>query len=343
MKRFAPISTVLCSLLVVSLAHAQTTAVPASGGKGLTFSAKRQQVRASGVRLDGDARVVSPGELDAAANTIVLDADDKGLKEVRAIGNVRLKVDVPARAGGTPVHIETTSREATLDPRNKVLVLTGNVAGFYQPKGGARAMLGGEKVTLRFKEKDVSATVESGKLPVSISVPLPDAGALAGLGSVTVTAKTASLNETSDSLFSGGARAFSTGARKFEVTADSFAVKRGADGALDTLRTTGRTLLKTDLPAGTPDAGTLGAPVQFEVSSDSALVKRADNTLTFEGNVKGSYVLQNAAGVRTSYPFSGDRAVLTLVPGTATTKADFALDFSGAPTTIQAPRFDLGL
>jgi hypothetical protein len=72
-------------------------------------------------------------------------------------------------------------------------------------------------------------------------------------------------------------------------------------------------------------------------------VKRADNTLTFEGNVKGFYVLQSATGVRTNYPFAGDRAVLTFVPATATIKADFSLDFSGAPTTINAPRFDLGL
>lgn len=306
--------------------------------KGGTFTAKRQTLRPNGVRLDGDARVLYPGQLDAAADTIALDADDKGLSQVRAIGNVRLKVDIPSNAGSAAVHIESSSRNAILDPRTKVLTLTGNVAGWYQPSGGAKATLGGDKVTLSFEPKNVSAVVEGG----TFGMPLPETGALAGIGVVTVSAKTTNLSETEDSTFTGGARAVSSGPRKFEVVADGFTIKRAADGALDTLRTSGRTSLKTDLPAG-PSAGALGTPVRFEVTSDTALVKRADNTLTFEGQVQGMYVLQNSAGVRTNYPFSGDRAVLTFIPETATTKADFTLDFSGAPTTIVAPSLNFGL
>ena len=339
----------LASVVLVCALLALPVAAQAPAKKGLSFSAKKQTLRANGIRLDGNARVVSPGELDAAADVIAIDASTDGLQQVRASGNVRLKIDVPSRDGGAPVHIESTSRAATLDPKTRVLTLSGNVRGFYQPKDGGRATLAGEKVMLRFSGKTISADIDGGGAPVVFELPVPETGALAGIGTVSISSTRASLDDKAGR-FEGNARAVSTGARAFAVSATSFVVARGAGGELETLQTSGRTTVKADLPQSTTPAapntasvGSLGTPVRLEVSSDSAVVRRADNTLSFQGNVKGWYELLQADKTRARYPFAGDRVLITLVPEANGKPADFAIDVSGQPSTIEAPQLNLGL
>ncbi|HEX8552549.1 MAG TPA: hypothetical protein VF681_13460 [Abditibacteriaceae bacterium] len=348
MKPTASISTVLFLALVAYAPQANAQTAPRND---ITFSGKKQTLRANGIRLDGNARVVAPGELDASADAIAVDADSEGMREVRATGNVKLKIDVPARGGGLPVHIESSSKSASLNPRTRVLTLTGNVSGFYQPRNAGRATLSGETVVLRFAGKSVAADIEgSVARPIIVLLPVPNDGTLAGVGSVRISAVKGNFDESAGSaVFTGGARAISTGERRFEVTANAFTVARSTAGALETLTTSGRTTLKADLPQPTPSAtapastNSLGTPVRLEVSSDTAVVRRADNTLTFEGNVKGWYELLQPDKTRARYPFTGDRAVVTFVPASGTTPADFALDFSGQPSVINAPQFNLGL
>jgi hypothetical protein len=79
---------------------------------------------------------------------------------------------------------------------------------------------------------------------------IPAAETTNQVGSVTITAKSLSLESaTNTATFSGGARAVSNGATKFDISAQSFTLVRDAkSGGLNTLRSSGRALLKVNLP-----------------------------------------------------------------------------------------------
>ena len=341
-------------------ARAQT-AKPATSG--FDFGAKKVTARTNGVRLDGNAFIKSP-QLDARANTVAFDFAGRAVTNVRAQGAVNLKVNLLPRGGGTAARIETKSNAATLDPVNRILVLTGNISGFYQLQGGARNSLSGNKATISYPANgQFIAVVEGGTGGVRIVLPqvvgaAPGAG---NLGTVVVTARNLSINsQDGTATFAGNARAFSNdGATKFDIAAPSFVLRRNAaTSALESLRSTGRTLLKVDLPqnaaAATPtsstpsatsgNASTAARPTYIEVASDAVVVLGGANgaqlgTLTFDGNVSGFYRLVGSDGAVSNFPFKGDHAV---IQNTGAGSDNFQLEVTGAPVEIQAPTFDLG-
>jgi hypothetical protein len=74
-------------------------------------------------------------------------------------------------------------------------------------------------------------------------------------------------------------------------------------------------------------------------------VRRSDNTLIFEGNVKGFYLLQNAGSAPSRHEFSGDRAIVKFVEeaaASATNPAGLQVDVTGKPVSVQVPQFNLG-
>ena len=344
--------------LITRATEAQTaTAKPAASG--FDFGAKKVTARTNGVRLDGNAFIKSP-QLDARANTVAFDFAGRAVTSVRAQGAVNLKVNLLPRGGGTAARIETKSNAATLDPVNRVLVLTGNISGFYQLQGGARNSLSGTKATISYPANgQFTAVVEGGTGGVRIVLPqvvgaTPGAG---NIGTVVVTARNLSINsQDGTATFAGNARAISNdGATKFDIAAPSFVLRRNAaTSALESLRSTGRTLLKVDLPqnataaattpTSTPSSSTAARPTYIEVASDAVVVLGGANgaqlgTLTFEGNVSGFYRLVGSDGAVSNFPFKGDRAV---IQNTGSAADNFQLEVTGAPVEIQAPTFDLG-
>ena len=316
--------------------------------------------RFNGLRFDGNAYAYLPPYLVATANSIAADLSGKNITEVRAVGKVNLKLTMTPRGGGAPVRIETKSNAATLNSAQRTLTLTGNVDGFYQLQNGARNTLRGTKATISYPANgQFTAVVEGGTGGVRIVVPASTvAGSAANsIGSVVVTARNLSINSADGTAtFAGNARAISNdGASKLDVAAPSFTLRRNATNGLESLRSSGRTLLKVNLPPTTAapavattsstqtnTATSVGRPTYFEVAADSLTLLGASGgaslgTLTFDGNVSGFYRLTGEGGAVNNFPFKGSRAV---IQNAASASDNFQLEITGAE--ISAPSFDLG-
>jgi lipopolysaccharide export system protein LptA len=359
--------------IVLSILAAPATAQTGAAG-GLTFEAQKQIIRPNGARLEGNARIRSP-QLDVAANVIAFDYSGSQITEVRALGGVTIKVNLAPQGGGAATRIEAKSSEANLDPVQRTLVLSGNVDGWYQMGDSPRNTLSGKKATLRYgADRQLLATVEG---PIRFVIPaenIPQSSAqTTAIGTVVVTSQSLDVNTTTGTAtFTGNARAVSTdGPNKFDVAAPSFVISRGVTGTIDTLKTSGRTLIKVDLPpdparpaaraatvsttASAPAARStttgrrstdVGRPTHVEVAADMVTVRRADNNMVFEGNVKGFYRLEPAGEPPTNHDFTSDRAVIRYVLETAASASNPAglqVEILGKPATIEAPQFNIGL
>ena len=319
------------------------------------------------------ARIKSP-ELDVTAVRIQFERSGESLRQVTAHTNVNIKLDLPSKAG-SPSHIEANSNTATLEVANRTLVLKGNVDGWYQVGDGGRNTLRGETVKLTFAEGDITAAIEGGARGVRIALPAQTtgSGSPSALGSVVITAQKAFIEQRKGiARFEGNAYAVSNDApTKFNLRARDFIIKRDPKtGALDNMKTVGRTHINLDLPAEAPGpkkppatavAGTaavsntaatgtnanpptgakpdkftapsLGRPTHLEVDADVVTVTRPNNLLmaVLEGNVTGSYRLATESGPSPDYRFDGGRVEITeLVDKADPKKSNFALDFSGA-------------
>lgn len=345
----------LAAFLLAAPVFAQTKAAPKAAPKppgNLTFSGDLSY-RASGLRLtanaQGLARVRQLPELDASARAIALDWSGSTISQVRALGSVNFKLNLAPKGGGAPARIEATCDSAVLTPRERRLVLTGRVKGFYQLAGGARNTLSGDAATLRYEGENLVADLTGGATGiVTLRVPAETLNRPDALGDVTITAQHAQINQGDGSAsFIGQARAVSSGGPNgFDVSAPRFTLTRGAGGTIDTLKTVGRTLVKLDLPpepvvAGTPAApnDAIGKPTHVEVAANSATIDRATSTATFEGNVKGFYRLIQG-GVAQNFDFSGTKAVIRSASFTQGAGAGFNLEVSGAE--VEGPAFNLG-
>jgi lipopolysaccharide export system protein LptA len=337
-----------------SAAHAQA---PQSGGT-FTYSADKVSLRAGkGVRLDGHAVIKAPPQLEVRANAIAFDYNENQITEVRAIGNVNLKVLLSPKGGGKTTRVETTSDAATLVPQTRQLTLDGNVDGFFQPEGQPRTTLAGTKVVMNYVGQELNGTV-SGPIRLTVPAETIQSGSTPGaaIGAVTITAREAKIDGKAGVVrFIGDARAISNdGPNKFNVVAPEFVLTRNDDNTIDTLKTAGRTTVKIDLPPEPAKAGEsktgLGKPTHVEATADSAVVSRLTNTLTFDGNVVGFYQLAPAEGAAQKYDFSGDKAVMRYIPesqATAEMPAGLKADITGTPgkpveVSTPAFNFDLG-
>lgn len=339
-------------LLVGALPAVAQTKAPVKAPGGLTFSGVNSIYRSNGVRLEGTpaqpAHVTSP-EMDVTAQVIALDVASGAVSQVRAQNSVNLKLNLPARNGAAPARVEVRCANATLTPRPFKLVLKGKLNGFYQLGNGAQTTLTGDVATFTEVNKNIVADVTGG---ITLNVPAETLGRPDALGDLTITAQRGRINQADGTAtFSGNARAISKGANSFDVAASEFVLTRAADGTISTLRTSGRTLVKLDLPpdaapqASTPGATSVGRPTHVEVAADGAVIDRATSTATFDGNVKGFYSLSSAATPSAPYNFAGSRAVIRyVVPATGATDnlAGLSVQVTGAPVSIEAPAFNLG-
>lgn len=364
-RYIAPV--VLAGLLFSTTAFAQTA--KSGGVGGFTMSAESSVANKNSARLVGNARIKSP-QMDLASDVIAMDYNGGQILEVRARGNVKMRVDMVPQGGGPASRVEASAKSATLKVATRTLVLEGSVNGYYQLPGGGKNTLSGSRAVLTFNaDKSLLADLEGGTQGVKLVLPTENPSLPTSIGTVTVTAQKASLNSVSGvGQFTGNARAVSTdAANKFDVSAPAFVVSRGASGQLETLKTTGRTSIKIDFPAEeaattlpaaplaptsvpadkpamTDAARQLGKPTRMEVSADGATVRRSDNTLILEGNVQGFYNLTRADGTVTKQQFSGEKAVVRFVTPdkvTADLPAGLQLEISGKPVTIEVPQFDL--
>ena len=343
----------LCAAILVLSASARAQKAAPSAGN-FQYKADKISITTTGVRLDGNAQITSP-QLEVRAGAIAFDFQKNQITEVRAINNVRLKVSLTPKGGGVLTRIETTSDSATLKPVTRELTLTGNVDGFYQQAGGPKTTLAGTKVVMRYIGENLDGVISG---PISLSVPAEavPAGATnsAAIGSVKITADGAKIDGKEGVVrFVGNAHAVSTdGPNKFDIAANEFVLTRSATNTIDTLKTSGRTRLKIDLPAEPTVAGdvkTMGKPTRVEVESDSATVSRLTNTLTFEGNVTGFYFLAPAGGEPQKYDFNGNKAVLRSIPenqATAENPAGLKAEITGTPgkpVEVLTPAFSLDM
>jgi len=324
-----------CSGLL--LANISVFAQTAKNGN-FTYSAPKVTLRTNGARLDGTAtqpaHIASP-ELDVTALAIAFDFSNSQIQQVRAIGQVKLRLDMAGKNGAPATHVQATSDKATLNPTSRQLILEGNVDGYYQTGNGARTTLAGSKAILNQNNGQISASLQG---PVKLTIP-PESNAPGSLGEVIITAENASIDQAKGQVvFSGQAHATSSnGANQFDVRAPQFTLTRSARGNIDTLSTQGKTEVRIDLPPQPADAtdgnaSAVGKPTHVEVTSDAAVVSRPNNTLTFTGNVIGFYVLNPAGKEPQKYNFSGDKAVLTQSASTG-----LNAEITGQPVTIFAP------
>jgi lipopolysaccharide export system protein LptA len=352
------------------------TASPTEGT--FSYSADKVSLRAGkGVRLDGHAVIKAPPQLEVRADAIAFDYTENQITEVRAVGNVNLKVTMTPKGGGKPTRIETTSNSATLVPQTRQLTLTGNVDGFFEPQGQPRTTLAGTKVVMNYVGQELSGNI-SGPIRLTIPAETVQGGSTPGapnaaIGEVTITAREAKIDGKAGVVrFIGDARAISNeGPNKFDVAASEFVLTRNDDNTIDTLKTAGRTTVKIDLPpepasSGAPKADDkttgekttdktsgktgLSRPTHIEATADSAIISRRTNTLVFEGNVVGFYKLASGEGEPQNYDFKGDKAVMRYVPesqATAELPAGLKADITGTPgkpveVSTPAFNFDLG-
>lgn len=350
----------LAALLLSAPALGQTKApaVKTAGNSTLRGNISLQPNGA--VRLvensEGLARVTDP-QIDFMARSITLDNFPK-ISQARAVGNVNFKLNLAPRAGAAPARIEATCNSATYFVRERKLVLRGNLKGFYQIAGGAKNTLSGDVATFTNPGGNLLAELNGG---VSLVVPAETLGRPDALGILTIKAQRAQINQAQGTaIFAGNARAVTTGTTNdFDVAAPRFTLTRLADGTISTLTTTGRTLVKLDLPpdptpaVATPGPATtggaterisVGKPTRVEVAADGAVIERATSTATFTGNVKGFYRLSPPDSTPQNYDFAGSRAVIRYVPTTeanASVLAGLKVDVDGA--SVNGPPFDFGL
>jgi lipopolysaccharide export system protein LptA len=330
-----------CVALTAAAAVAQT-----SNGN-FKYSAPKVTLRNNGARLDGTATEpahISSPELDVTALAIAFDFTQNQIQQVRAIGQVHLRLDMAGQNGAAATHVQATSDSATLNPTKRELILEGNVDGFYQAGNGPRTALAGTKAVLTQANGQLTGTLQG---PVRLTIP-PEStsnnpsNSAGALGTVIITAQNASIDQTKGQvIFSGQAHAVSAdGPNQFDVSAPQFTLSRSASGTIDTLSTQGQTLVKIDLPPQPATEGSnssIGKPTHVEVTSDAATVSRPTSTLTFTGNVKGFYVLAPAGQPPQRYDFSGDKAVLSQTPATQGGAAGLNAQITGQPVTIFAP------
>lgn len=123
--------------------------------------------------------------------------------------------------------------------------------------------------------------------------------------------------------FIGNARAVSTdGPQQFDIAAPEFVLTRGTTGALDNLKTAGRTQLKIDFPQPAPTgaapavaaggapaqaskSSALGTPTHVEAQADVMTLQPALSQATLQGNITGFYRLTNETGETQEFDFSG--------------------------------------
>lgn len=344
-------------VLGVALGLMATANAQQAANNQLQYKADKITIRPNGVRLDGSAEIKALPQLEAYASAIAFDFSGNQITEVRAVGNVRLKVTLTPKGGGKKTRIETTASAATLKPQTRELTLTGDVDGFYQPEGQARTTLAGTKVVMNYVGEDLNGVISG---PIRLSIPAEtlqggNAGA-APIGAVTITSREARIDGKLGVVrFVGDARAISAGgANAFDVRATEFILTRTANNTIETLRTAGRTRVKIDLPPQPAKPGEspsrVGRPTKVEAEADSAVVNRATNTLTFDGNVTGFYVLTQADAQPQKYDFTGAKAVIRYVPdeqANAETPAGLKADITGLPgkpveVSTPAFNFDLG-
>lgn len=325
---------VMCSCL--ALMSVVATAQTSNGD--FKYSAPKVTLRNNGARLDGTTAQpahISSSELDVTALAIAFDYTQNQIQQVRAIGQVHLKVDLPGKKDAAPTHIKATSDSATLNPTTRQLILEGNVDGYYQIGDGPRTVLAGSKATLNQTNGQLTGILQG---PIHLTIPPESLSGPGSLGTVVISAQNATIDQTiGQVIFSGQAHAVSTdGPNQFDVSASQFTLTKSANGNIDTLNTVGETLVKIDLPPQPAAEGAkpsdLGKPTHVEVTSDTATISRPTNTLTFTGNVKGFYVLTAAGEAPQHYDFSGDKAILSQ-KGTAGLNAQI----TGLPVTIFAP------
>ena len=320
------------------------------------FSAPKAATTPGGYRLDGNATeqaIIRLPQLEVTAGAIAFDGRTvQDFSEVRALGNVNLKITLqPQKSGGETVYIESNSDKATLTRADRKLVLEGNLSGFYRIGGDPPTKLSGSKATFDYGGDLLNALIESGD-NAQVKVELPaETGKTDALGPVTLLADSLRLDQKNGALyFIGNARAFSTGENKLDVKAPSFTLQRAADGTIGTLTTNGKTFTKLDLPSdpnpsatpsGTPSAtpsGTgVGKPTHLEVTSDKAIVNRANSSGVFDGNVVGFYRLQGGATPDEKYDFNGDRATVTYDAQAAKTGNGLSIVMTGGPVNVEVP------
>ena len=231
----------------------------------------------------------------------------------------------------------------------------------------APVVITAQNATIRQQNNNVNADVEGGTRGVRMEIPSigTAAGAAGELlqGTIVVTSQRATVRQNEGmARFIGNARAVSTGStQKFDVAANEILLARNAKGDFDVVKTTGRTMLKLDLPQAKPAAANAAAtqdasanlrPEYLEVEADSAEAQLGRNQLVFEGNVRGFYrvPMQNvkpnppSAAAQTDYNFVGHRVVLSYTPGVDDPAKAWNFDFrgqEGRPVEIQAPAFRL--
>lgn len=216
----------------------------------------------------------------------------------------------------------------------------------------------------------------------------------AQLGPVVVTAQRATINAvlnsagsapvpagqnsgaTGTARFIGNAHAVSAdGPQHFDIAAPEFVLTRGTAGALDNLKTAGRTHLKIDFPpsppasngaaqgaldavtggasasaATTPKPSAFGTPTHVEAEADVATLQPALSQATLQGNITGFYRLTSETGEAQEFNFSGaDSVVLkNVAPGEANDDNPAglhvdALGKPGQPVTIETPGLDINM
>ena len=111
---------------------------------------------------------------------------------------------------------------------------------------------------------------------------------------------------------------------------------QGADGAIGTLTTNGKTLAKLNVAVAPDTPPTANALTYVEVAADKATINRATSTGVFEGNVKGFYRLQNSPK---PLAFSGERAVVKY--DVAAAKAGDSLRVEATDVDVEVPAFSL--
>lgn len=331
------------------------TANAQGSGGGVQWSGDKISIRESGVRLDGNAVIKAPPQLEVRADAIAFDAAQGQITEVRAIGRVNLKVSLTPKGGGKATRIETVSDGATLKPQTRELTLTGNVDGFFQPEGQARTTLAGTKVVMNYVGAELNGMMYG---PIKLVIPgeamQGSSASPTAIGAVTITAREGRIDGRAGVVrFVGDARAVSDGPNQFQVSASEFVLTRNQADTIETLTTTGRTRVIVNLPpepaaAGTAP-GTVGRPTRVEAEADSAVVNRATNTLNFDGNVIGYYLLAPAGGEPQKYDFTGNKATIRYVPATqanAENPAGLRAEITGSPgkpVEVLTPAFNFNL
>lgn len=349
---FKVLGILSATLGLLVMAHAQQT----NNSSPLQYKADKITIRPNGVRLDGHAEIKALPQLEAHASAIAFEFSGNQITEVRAVGNVRLKVNLTPKGGGKVTRIETSAAAATLKPQTRELTLTGDVEGTYQPEGQLPTTFAGTKVVMNYVGADLNGVI-SGPIKLAIPAEMIQAGntSTAAIGAVTITSREAKIDGKLGVVrFVGDAHAISAGgSNAFDVTASEFILTRSAANTIDTLKTAGRTHIKIDLPPEPvkpgDDKSKVGRPTKVEAEADGAVVNRATNTLTFEGNVTGFYVLAQADAQPQKYDFTGAKAVIRFVPSeqaNAETPAGLKADITGVPgkpVEVSTPAFNFNL